>query len=85
MEKELYHNRETFLALLGESADIKKKTMYLGLKKDVGCFLAYVEITGGNFLFENSVDWKNIKPVLQYVKMMRSVKVLEKNALGISV
>ena len=42
MEKELYHNRETFLALLGESADIKKKTMYLGLKKDVGCFLAYV-------------------------------------------
>ena len=49
MEKELYHNRETFLALLGESADIKKKTMYLGLKKDVGCFLAYVEITGGKF------------------------------------
>ena len=58
MEKELYHNRETFLALLGESADIKKKTMYLGLKKDVGCFLAYVEITGGNFLFENSVVGK---------------------------
>ena len=51
MEKELYHNRETFLALLGESADIQKKTMYLGLKKDVGCFLEYVEITGGNFLF----------------------------------
>lgn len=83
MEKELYKNREAFLALLGESADIKKKTMYLGLKKDVGCFLAYVEITGGNFLFENSVVGKILN---QFCNMSKGeiCESLEKNALGIS-
>ena len=58
MEKELEKNKKAFLALLGESADIKKKTMQLGRKKDVGCFIAYIEVTGGSFLFENSVVGK---------------------------
>ena len=54
MEKELEKNKRAFLALLGESADVKKKTMALGKKKDIACFLAYIEVTGGSFLFENS-------------------------------
>ena len=58
MEKELSKNKQAFLELLGESADVKKKTMQLGLKRNVGCFLAYVEVTGGSFLFENSVVGK---------------------------
>ena len=58
MEKELSKNRQAFLKLLGESADIKKKTMQLGLKRDIGCFIAYIEVTGGSFLFENSVVGK---------------------------
>ena len=37
MEKELSKNKQAFLKLLGESADIKKKTMQLGLKRDIGC------------------------------------------------
>ena len=53
MERELSKNKKAFLALLGESADIKKKTMLLGKNKDIGCFLAYVEVTGGSFLFES--------------------------------
>ena len=58
MEKELSKNKQAFLTLLGESADIKKKEMQLGLERDVGCFLAYVEVTGGSFLFEKSVIGK---------------------------
>ncbi len=83
MEKELWKNQEAFLALLGESADIKKKTMYLGKGKDVGCFLAYVEVTGGSFLFENSVVGKMLN---QFCSMSGKQihESLEKNALGIS-
>ena len=58
MEKELYKNKQAFLSLLGESADIKKKSMQLGKDKDIDCFIAYVEVTGGSFLFESTVIGK---------------------------
>lgn len=83
MEKELSKNKQAFLELLGESADVKKKTMQLGLKRNVGCFLAYVEVTGGSFLFENSVVGK----LLNQFCLMPGKDILEslrKNALGIS-
>ncbi|MCI9416792.1 MAG: spore germination protein [Eubacterium sp.] len=83
MEKELSKNKQTFLKLLGESADIKKKTMQLGLKRDIGCFIAYIEVTGGSFLFENSVVGKLLN---QFCLMSKKdiLESLEKNALGIS-
>lgn len=83
MEKELSKNKEAFLALLGESADIKKKTMQLGLKRDIGCFIAYVEVTGGSFLFENSVVGKLLNRFLCMSKR-EIMESLSKNALGIS-
>lgn len=83
MEKELSKNKEAFLALLGESADIKKKTMQLGVNKDIGCFLAYIEVTGGSFLFEKSVVGRMLN---QFCEMPRDeiIDCLKKNALGIS-
>lgn len=83
MEKELSKNQTVFLALLGESADIKKKTMYLGKHQDIGCFIAYVEVTGGSFLFENSV----VGRLLNQFCTMSGEEIhesLRKNALGIS-
>ena len=83
MEKELEKNKRAFLALLGESADVKKKTMALGKKKDIACFLAYIEVTGGSFLFENSVVGK----LLNQLCTMSEKEIyacLDKNALGIS-
>lgn len=83
MEKELEKNKRAFLALLGESADVKKKTMELGKKKDIACFLAYIEVTGGSFLFENSVVGK----LLNQLCTMSEKEIyacLDKNALGIS-
>lgn len=83
MEKELSKNKKAFLSLLGESADIKKKSMQLGRDKDIGCFIAYIEVTGGSFLFENSVVGKLLN---QFCEMPKEeiYKSLEKNALGIS-
>ena len=83
MEKELSKNKKAFLELLGESADIKKKSMMLGAKKDIGCFIAYIEVTGGSFLFENSVVGKLLN---QFCLMSKKdiYESLEKNALGIS-
>ena len=83
MEKELSKNKQAFLTLLGESADIKKKEMQLGLERDVGCFLAYVEVTGGSFLFEKSVIGKMLN---EFCAMTGKdiLASLEKNALGIS-
>jgi len=83
MEKELSKNKEAFLALLGESADIKKKTMELGAKRDIGCFIAYIEVTGGSFLFENSVVGKLLNKFCLMSKK-EIYESLEKNALGIS-
>ena len=42
MGRELSRNKADFLALLGESADIKKKSMQLGKEKDIACFIAYI-------------------------------------------
>ena len=83
MEKELYKNKQAFLSLLGESADIKKKSMQLGKDKDIDCFIAYVEVTGGSFLFESTVIGKLLN---QFCLMSKKeiYEALEKNALGIS-
>ncbi len=83
MEKELEKNRQAFLDLLGESADIKKKSMQLGLNRDIACFLAYVEVTGGSFLFERSVIGRLLN---EFCGMSKEevLLCLQKNALGIS-
>lgn len=71
------------MEILGESADIKKKTMQLGINKDIKCFLAYIEVTGGSFLFEKSVVGKLLN---QFCAMSKAeaLENLEKNAFGIS-
>ncbi len=83
MGRELSRNKADFLALLGESADIKKKSMQLGKEKDIACFIAYIEVTGGSFLFENSVVGKLLNR-LSDMPCREIYVCLEKNALGIS-
>lgn len=83
MDKEISKNKRAFLELLGESADIKKKSMQLGKNNDVECFLAYVEITGGNYLFEKSV----IGQLLNQFCNLSKEEILEslaKNTFGLS-
>lgn len=69
--------------LLGESADIKKKSMQLGKNNDVECFLAYVEVTGGNYLFESSVVGKLLNRFC-FMSKEEILESLDKNTLGLS-
>ncbi len=83
MVKELSKNKADFLQLIGESADIKKKSMQVGIGKDIACFIAYVEVTGGSFMFENSVVGRLLNQLCTMDKK-EIYACLEKNALGIS-
>lgn len=83
MYRELKKNKADFLQLIGESADIKKKSMQVGIRKDIACFIAYIEVTGGSFMFENSVVGRLLNQLCTMEK--KDIYVcLEKNALGIS-
>lgn len=60
--------------------DIKKKQMYLGKNKDVGCYLTFIEV---------SVDMGNsaLGELLKYLRQAERTEIyeaLEQNALGIS-
>lgn len=83
MDRELTKNKEAFLQLFGESADIKKKTMQIGIGRDITCFIAYIEVTGGSFMFENSVFGKLLNELCTMSKE-DIYECLEKNALGVS-
>lgn len=83
MNRDLSKNKEAFLKLLGESADIKKKTMQIGIGKDISCFIAYIEVTGGSFMFEKSVFGKLLNQLYTMSKE-EIYECLSKNALGIA-
>lgn len=83
VERDLNKNKEAFLELFGESADIKKKTMQIGIDKSISCFIAYIEVTGGSLMFEKSV-FGNLINELCRMEPEEVYLCLEKNALGIS-
>lgn len=83
MDRELAKNKEAFLQLFGESADIKKKDMQIGKGRDISCFIAYIEVTGGSFMFEKSVLGKLLNELCTMSKE-EIYACLEKNALGVS-
>lgn len=83
MDRDLEKNKEEFLQLFGESADIKKKTMNIGIGRDIACFIAYIEVTGGSLLFEKSVVGKLLNELCLMTKK-EIYECLSKNALGVS-
>ena len=61
MEKiagEIEKDREHFKEIFKDCADIKMRDMYLGEKKDIGCFVAYIEVAVSDVLFEKSMIGK---------------------------
>lgn len=83
MDKNLTKNKDAFLKLFGESADIKKKDMQIGIGKDISCFIVYIEVTGGSFMFEKSVIGRLLNQLCAMSKE-EIYECLSKNALGIS-
>lgn len=86
MEKiagEIEKDREHFKEIFKDCADIKMRDMYLGEKKDIGCFVAYIEVAVSDVLFEKSMIGKLLNTCSS--KKKEDVYLcLDKNALGIS-
>lgn len=83
MEKDLEKNKAAFLKLFEDCADIKKIDMHIGQKKDIACFVAYIEVTGGSLMFEKSVFGNLINQLCEMPEHM-IYECLERNALGVT-
>lgn len=76
-------NLEQFQKIFADCDDIKMKKMTLGLSADVDAAIAYIEVSVGNMLVENSVLGKLLNHMCELEKD-RIYRTLEVNALGIS-
>ena len=83
MTKSLAENKKDLLALLGDSADIKKIPIQIGVGRDIECFITYVEITGGSLMFSKSVFGRLVKQLNEMTKE-EVYESLSKNVLGIT-
>lgn len=83
MTKNLEENKKELLNILGDSADIKKIPVQIGVGRDIECFIAYVEITGGSLLFSKSVFGRLMRQLNEMSKK-QIYEILDKNALGIT-
>lgn len=66
-----------------DCSDIKMREMMLGKKKNVRCFLAYIEVAVSNILMETTA----LGRLLSYLEQAPGeeiVEILDKNALGIA-
>lgn len=66
-----------------DCSDIKMREMMLGRKKNVRCFLAYIEVAVSNILMETTA----LGRLLSYLEQAPGeeiVEILDKNALGIA-
>lgn len=83
MTKSLAENKKELLAVLGDSADIKKIPIQIGMGRDIECFITYVEITGGSLMFSKSVFGRLVKQLNEMTKE-EVYESLSKNVLGIT-
>ncbi|MCM1257510.1 MAG: spore germination protein [Roseburia sp.] len=83
MTKSLAENKKELLSILGDSADIKKIPIQIGVGRDIECFITYVEITGGSLMFSKSVFGRLVKQLNEMSKK-EVYESLENNVLGIT-
>lgn len=80
---DLQENIRVYQQIFSECADIKMREMKLGKEQDVGCMVAYIEVTGGSAIFEKSL----IGNLLNSLSDCTREEILERlstNALGLS-
>lgn len=79
----LAKNIEGYKQIFADCADIKMIEMKLGRDASVACFIAYIEITGGNALFEKSMIGNLLNNLCDCDKKEIYVR-LKENSLGLS-
>lgn len=79
----LKENQKIFKEIFSECADIKMVTMSIGDRQQIGCMAAYIEVAGGNNLFENSLVGKLLNE-LCHCDSNEVYRKLHANGLGAS-
>ncbi len=69
--------------IFSDCADVKMREMKLGREQNVGCMVAYVEVTGGSVIFEKSLIG-NLLNSLCTCSKEEIYQKLRENALGLS-
>jgi spore germination protein len=80
---DLQENIKKYKQIFSDCADIKMREMKLGKNQDIGCFVAYIEVTGGDAVFEKSMIGRLLNDLCSSGKD-EVHKKLEENGLGLS-
>lgn len=83
VSRNLEENIRVYKQIFADCADIKMREMKLGKKQEIGCFVAYIEVTGGETIFERSLIGKLLNS-LSDCTAEEIWERLETNALGLS-
>ena len=79
----LEKNKKGFQDIFHDCADIKMQKMHIGAEQQVACLVAYIEITGGDIVFEQSLVGKLLNS-LSDCDQREICRRLDANALGLS-
>lgn len=81
--KQIEQNINNFEQLFEGCADIKKRKFALGKEADVGCYIAFIEVTVSNMMLSESILGKMISRMCELSKG-EIYQYIEENGLGIS-
>ena len=83
VSENIKENMNAYRQIYKDCSDIKMREMMLGRKKNIRCFLAYIEVAVSNILMETTA----LGRLLSYLEQAPGeeiVEILDKNALGIA-
>lgn len=83
VSENIKENIKAYQQIYKDCSDIKMREMMLGKKKNIRCFLAYIEVAVSNILMETTA----LGRLLSYLEQAPGeeiVEILDKNALGIA-
>ena len=83
VSENIKENIKVYRQIYKDCSDIKMREMMLGRKKNIRCFLAYIEVAVSNILMETTA----LGRLLSYLEQAPGeeiVEILDKNALGIA-
>lgn len=83
VSENIKENIKVYRQIYKDCSDIKMREMMLGKRKNIRCFLAYIEVAVSNILMETTA----LGRLLSYLEQAPGeeiVEILDKNALGIA-
>lgn len=83
VSENIKENIKVYKQIYKDCSDVKMREMMLGKKKNVRCFLAYIEVAVSNILMETTALGR-LLGYLEQAPGEEIIEILDKNALGIA-